>query len=256
VEFRGRKQAFGAEVGRIKADMAQRGMLQSGWTVSALIQAVRQEYEIRARLTWQVLSRVLVGQPVQIDQTVSGDISAWINIWLTEECDDLELEHSFIVEKLGFGSPEALSQLRGDALDNVGSEIEISLFQAKRTQEETGSATVVNIYQPYGIVQTGTGSVANWSQDVQPDQRDALRRALDAVQKAASEAHALSPGERIQLLEVVTDTREEVQKEVPNMIKVRGAVSTLGATVQTLGSATAAYQLLKGAATLIGVNLP
>ena len=48
----------------------------------------------------------------------------------------------------------------------------------------------------------------------------------------------------------------ELAKPSPNALRVRSALTGIATTIQTLGSAAAAYALVKGALSLLGVHIP
>jgi hypothetical protein len=75
---------------------------------------------------------------------------------------------------------------------------------------------------------------------------------LQAIDQAAS----LRPDERDQALELVSDVKRELQRDQPNRLRIRGAFQGLATVIQTLAAAPQAYQLLKGAAALLGLQLP
>lgn len=256
IEFRERRDSFQGEIGRIKGELTRTGSLHSGWAVQRLTRAIRSEYDIRGMLAWQIFSRVLSGEPIPIDQEFSRTLKERIHQLLVVSCGDLEKEYDFVVTKIGIGTPRPISELRNEVLEKLASEIDISLLGAKRTQAETGVNTIVNIYQPYGIVQTGAGSTASFVQQIDPQKLGELQRALDLVQQLVDSRNDLATTEQAQIIEIVSETRAEMVKPSPNVLKIRGALSTLATSVQTLGSASGAYQALKGAAAFFGVHLP
>ena len=62
--------------------------------------------------------------------------------------------------------------------------------------------------------------------------------------------------ERALVDEVIVDARSELAKPQPNALRMRGALTGIATTIQTLGAAAPAYVLLKGALALLGVHLP
>jgi hypothetical protein len=132
----------------------------------------------------------------------------------------------------------------------------ISLLTVSRQHSPVSASTTVNIYQPYGIVQTGSGSVANFTQQFDDTVRQQLAHALDAMEQTIEETHELSSTDRAQIREVVREIRAEVSESSPNVPRLQGLLIAAATTIQTLGSAASAYALLKAAAALIGVHLP
>ena len=58
----------------------------------------------------------------------------------------------------GPGSMRSIDIWRDRAYERVASEIDLSLLSASR--DEAAGSSIVNIYQPFGIIQTGSGSTA------------------------------------------------------------------------------------------------
>ena len=83
-----------------------------------------------------------------------------------------------------------------------------------------------------------------------------IETALKAIEQALEQAASLSAIERRQSLELVSDVKNELQREEPNRFRIRGALEGLATTIQTISAAPQAYQLLKGAAALLGLQLP
>jgi hypothetical protein len=112
----------------------------------------------------------------------------------------------------------------------------------------------ITIHQTFGIIQTGPGSVATFN-NVSPEQRTALVEALAATEAALGSVERPSL-EHTQAAELVREAQAELLQSNPNMLRVRGVLFGIATTVQTLGSAAAAYQLLRAAAAAVGMQLP
>ena len=66
----------------------------------------------------------------------------------------------------------------------------------------------------------------------------------------------IGESERNEALELVSDVENEIQRGKPNVSRIRGALQGLATSIQTIAAAQQAYQLLKGAASLFGLQLP
>lgn len=256
IEYRDRERSLRADVEKIKGEMVKRGVLHSGMTVSAIRNVVRREYEVRGMLAWEIIARVMSGlTPTENSKELESRVKQVVADRLAKDCPDLIKEYDFI-DRIGVGSKQPIDELRQEALDKVYSEIDIAFLHLKRSHDQSGGGTVVNIYQPLGIVQTGPGANASLSQHFRIEEREALASALERVLEVVSFAEELSPNERKNLAEVVSDGIEEARKPDPNMLKLRMSVGGAATAVQTLGSASAAYQAVKSAAALVGIPLP
>jgi hypothetical protein len=252
VDMLDRHDAFRLQTGRILGEMTARGVLRSGMTGQRIRDAVKAEVEIRAMLAWQTLVRILSGEPLPSDDALAEAAKRFVATVIDGDCGDLraELERA---QGLGGGKADDFTPLVDRALRKVNSEIEISLRKTARSAEP--AATTVNIYQPYGIVQTGAGSTATFTANV-TENKQVLLQALDSVDGAIARAPELDEALRVEAAELVTEAKMEVERAIPNQLRLRSMLGGLATTIQTVGSASAAYQALKGAAALLNVHLP
>ena len=56
--------------------------------------------------------------------------------------------------------------------------------------------------------------------------------------------------------EIEKDLEDEIQKEKPNVTRLRSLLTTVGSSIQVVSSLKPAYETLKQALTFIGVSLP
>jgi len=252
LELTDRQDLLTDQVRTISAEMSARGALRSGMTSTKLSAAIRQEAVIRAQLVWQIVARVISTQLLALDPAIAAEIKTFIEEQLRMNCSDFDVQLDNVANLLG-RAPQAADTFLGPALARIYSEVDISLLSARTQQQATGTTTV-NIYQPYGIVQTGAQSTATFS--ATNDNKTVVLNALREVQKVLATASDISDVDRREAIELVQDTTTELDKPTPNTLRIRSALSTLATTVQTMGSAAGAYQLLKGAAALLGVHLP
>jgi len=256
IEFEERRERFGRELQEIQSELSLQGLGTAGAAQEATQQALMRELDIRAMLVWQAMSRILSSQSLAIDAELNRQLKEEVVSHLAAGCDDLITIHRFTCENLPGGALPSFEAMRERALAKTWSEIDISLLTVQRSQEAEGAQTTINIYQPYGIVQTGDGSIAHLTQSFDAGSRSALERALGAVEQALINAQALSATERAQAQDVIREVQTELAGTQPNVHKIRGLLLAIAIVIQALGSAGPAYGLLKAAAALIGVHLP
>jgi hypothetical protein len=139
------------------------------------------------------------------------------------------------------------------AVEQVAAEIDFAILEATKTQPADAQSATFNIYAPVGFVQTGPGATASVQQNIAAPDREAILRALQAVEQAVA---GLAPTERTQITEEAGELKKELAKPQPNFLRLRSGLLGIATTIQTLGSAAAAYQLVKGALALLGAHLP
>lgn len=252
IELQERQHFFSAQVEAIYGEMNERGVLRSGMTIAAVTEAVRNEAAVRAQLAWQIVARVLFSIQLPLDPALAAALKAFVDEQSRQCSPDLETQLQKAASLMG-RPPQAVDALWSPALAKVHSEIDIALAAARTEQEATGS-TVINIYQRYGIIQTGPHSTATFTASA--SERTAITNALDAVHSAVVKGADVAEHERREALELIDDAKAEIAKPTPNGLRLKSALSGIATTVQTMGSAAAAYQLLKGAAAIAGVHLP
>ncbi len=257
LEFEERKRTFGSELGRIKLEMVGNGMSQSSVAQQRLYESIEAEVRARAMLAWQVLGRIIATQTLRIDPQIGIQLKEILSDSIDDGCLDLMQEHERISWILpGSGVLAPWEGMRSFALDKVETEVDIALLGVRRAQELGEPNPTVHIYQTIGVWQTGAGSSATILHNLGQAERRQFQDALEAVEKSVDQIQGLSLEEQIDLKEVIAEAQEELDKETPNMTRLRSFLAGIATTIQTLGSTAGAYTLLKGAAALVGVSLP
>jgi hypothetical protein len=247
-----RQDVLTSQIRTIKAEMSERGALLSGMTIARVTDAVRAEARIRAELAWQTVAQVISSRALSIDPSLVDEVKDFVEAQLRAGSPDLEIQLTSAGDLLGRPSASA-EPFVASAVERIHSEIDLALAASRDRQQQSGSTTI-NIYQPFGIIQTGDHAQASFSVSI--DDRHAISDALNVVRRALAEAPDLADTIRQESLQVVDETTTELAKPAPNGLKLRAGMSAVATTIQTLGSAGAAYQVLKGAAALVGLQLP
>ncbi len=249
-----RREAFEREVGQLWEEMNAKGALRSGSTVRLTTDAVGNELRIRSSLIWHAFARAIDGKRLILNEAVASEVKSYISDMVQEHSPDLP-EYYQRLKNLVSGSPphKSIADLRKVALDRIYTEIDYAVL---RHSESTEAAPgIVNIYQSYGIVQTGAGSSATFEITIGAEERLELEKALAAVKQAFGETSIGEP-QRNETLELVSDVETEIKRNKPNASRIRGALQGIATSIQTMAAARQAYQLLKGAASLLGLQLP
>jgi hypothetical protein len=166
IELAERRERFGQEMQQMISEMTLQGLGRSGAVVERIVRAIAREFDIRATLVWQVLSRVMSGEPLPFDAQLSRQVKQQIEGHLDAECEDLARQYQWAPNAISIaGSLPSFNDMRAKAVAKIGSAVDISLLTVSRQHSPVSTSTTVNIYQPYGIVQTGSGSVASFTQE-------------------------------------------------------------------------------------------
>lgn len=248
-----RKDSFRRRVIRIKEDIAGRGLIGSSIAYQALVDEVRDELRIRAMMAWEVLARVLSSAPLPVDPALTDSVKQILRESWSSNIDDVTaaFEDAATFGRGHAGLP-SIEDYKSQALGRALSEVDLALMRSAALP----AGTTVNIYQPIGIVQTGSGASASMALSIGEVERHRIKEALGAIREELVMDDLASDQPKGEALELISDIEAELARPEPNHGRVQGALSGLASTIQTLGSASAAYQLLKGAAALVGVTLP
>ena len=251
-----RRNVFSREVTQIKAKMNLTHSLYSSATVRLILDAIGNEYRVRTVMIWQSLARGLQDQGVVLDKSTSDEVKELLVKMLDSHSSDLLKHYSDLKGILKIQKPPKTSdELRIAAIERTFTEIDFVCLKHSRPTSPT-SSTVVNVYQDYGIVQTGSGSTASLSITIGTQERYEIEKVIEAVHKLLDARTSLSPEQHTEASELVKDLEGEIQRPKPNKHRIRGALQGLATTVQTIAAAPDAYQLIKGAAALLGLQLP
>jgi hypothetical protein len=106
-----------------------------------------------------------------------------------------------------------------------------------------------------GAIQTGPSATANIVFNIAED-REELRRALDAVRDALSTVEALPAHPISEVVDLVDEAKIEIDKPKPNNMRLGSALSAVATAIQAVGSLQPAYQTLKAALLPLGIMLP
>lgn len=104
-----------------------------------------------------------------------------------------------------------------------------------------------------GAVQTGTGSVANVQQAVAESPYADLKSALQSALQELASSNLPLP-KRQEAEDYIKKTVQEIDSEKPNKAILTALCSGLATTIQTLGSASAAYTAVTAALSHLGIS--
>lgn len=255
-----RRDSLRHEIANLKAEYGMRGVLYGTPYLQAVKQRVASEFKIRAKIAWQTWARALATQHSIPLADLRSILISEIERPLRTDADSSDVaEHYYDAKRLAsaLGEPsDTLVRMQQQAVEQVTAEIDFAILEATKAQPTGADTATFNIYAPIGVLQTGSGSTASVQQNIGVAERDTILRSLDAVQAALSAVKDLATQDREQIEEVVVEVRNELAKPQPNPLRVRGALTGIATTIQTLGSAAGAYTLVKGALALLGVHLP
>lgn len=257
IDLTERAQAFACERMRIESEFSMRGGLGHSGLVVATRKLIKQEYDVRAAIAWQDISRAIAADGASLSPELAQVAKDEIRSALDVNCTDLQEADQKAQARLPSTKWPDHFELKLLALTRAENDIDFALHAStKAAKPRDGAPATVNIFNPIGVVQTGAGSSAALTQTFGTAEREAVLEALGRIREALGSSSEITPADREAVVAVVQDAEAEVACPTPNLVRLRGALSAIAATIQTLGSARSAYELLRGAAALIGLQLP
>jgi hypothetical protein len=257
--FERRKQTP-VEITKVKEEQAERNAFYSGMTISRIREICEREIEIRAVIVWQSLVRVLETLGDESSDDIAADLKQFMRESINSSFDELtHLLHQNLAKTI---NPQqvSLEQTRDHLI--AKHEIEIDLYvdtRERRSEKNNASAGQSPTYQFYGnvgAVQTGPGALANIVQNLCQEDQEAMKQALSLARDAFAAAKEVAAVKRDELVEIVDEASDELERKNPNSTKLHSLFTTVATAIQTLASAQPAYQALKGALIPLGIMLP
>jgi len=254
-EMQDRHEVFARELTQIRERAAAMDSASSGGVVYLTFQMIGGEFRVRSALIWGAFARALSASGTSLDKGLASEVKDRLCHLLDDGSSDLRKYYDDAKMIAGSPSmPKSIAELRDAAIRRTSTEVDYALLGA--SLHPPMPTNVVNIYQSYGIVQTGPASSASLSVSLGNEELKEIKRAIESARFVIEQSSSLGADQRTQTLELIDDAEREVDRAKPNVHKIRGALLGIAVTVQALAAAPQAYQLLKGAASLVGLDLP
>jgi hypothetical protein len=222
---------------------------------------VRHEVEIRGWIVHNAHVRVLSQLAVDPYPELSRDLKGRLSYFLPLG-DDYAQAPREVAGRLGLqSSPEIrIHETRDHVLAKIGTEIDLFvetlIRQRQQRTDQTEGNPVYIFHSSVGAVQTGLGSVANVVQHIGAQDKETLLQALLLVRDALSQLPDTASFPKADIIELVNDADAEIKKPSPNRTKLSSVLTTIGNSIQTLGTLQSVYQALKVALLPFGIMSP
>lgn len=247
----------------ILVEAAGRGTLGSSRLLIGLQAAAARTIPVKARLGFSVLLRTLEAYGVSVTDENKKDLAAFLADWMEHQKEVTEskmLETGpFKQNFIGNWDGPLLGELKNVVEDEkIRCVSELNLISARnaRVGARPDGAQVFNFNAPVNMVQAGPGSYGIANQHIDGAAKAELTAALDKLLSALGEAKGDADVPEADVRELVAETKTEVAKENPNISRLRGLLSGLGEAISYAPKLRSAYDTLKWAGGMIGVNLP
>ncbi|MBC8417925.1 MAG: hypothetical protein ISR62_03015 [Desulfobacteraceae bacterium] len=236
IEIGEQNTRLSSEIERIKAEMNDRGVLRSGMTISRIVGLCIDTIKMRGQLVWQTLFRFITTAGISYSSELADELKDLVAQHLPEGLADLRGYVEQTAKLAGSQTPpeefvQRLGMGRSQAIKKVGTEIDLFVHSLKRKAEaeKDGSAsTVFNIYSPVGSIQTGDNSIANVSMNIDTEIKEQIRKTLEEINSTLMQPEIETPTPKNELIEVVQESQEELQRVKPNVTRLKSLLTTVG----------------------------
>lgn len=257
------QQELANEIKSIQMDTARRGMMVSGSYIAAVQDACVRATTERGKFVWDILFRCITTVGVSYDENIEQQLKSAVDKHFPEHMSSIK-HHVQEAARIGrmpdivSKMPDDIGRARSAALRKIHSEIELFLMKLKTTPAEIPyTPSQINIHHStIGALQTGTGAIANISQQIDTQAIQEISNALTLIAKELASIDALPQNEKSEIVELVDDGITELRKEKPNLSKIKSYISAIGNAVSFTANLKPAYETLKAAAAMIGLTLP
>jgi len=259
VQFAEGRRLLEMQIGRVNAECAQRGLINSGARLRMLEEAFVTSLADRAIQIWRNLVRVHQTYGNENAGDAANEFKRLFEETLRQTASELDAKLRQ-AQALGGNKTIVTNAFEAELLHQIQKHfVEIDLYceDSGRTAmaNEKQAAHSYNFYGTVGAVQTGGNAVSNIVQSLGADEKERLKQALREVQAELANS-GVAAGTREELEQVIQDSVVELDQPKPNGLKLTSLLNTVGQTIQTLSAAPQAYQLLKSAVLPFGITLP
>ena len=260
-QFAERRLRLQEELRSASQEFNARNTLFSSMHVLRVAEVCRREVETRAWIVHHAHLRVLSQLAVDPYPELSRDLKGRLSYFLPLG-DDYAQALQDLARRSGLQShPEfRIHEAREHILAKIGTEIDLFVETLARRKKQQGNQadgrSVYNFYAGVGAFQAGPGSTANVVQHLGTQDKETLLQALSLVKDALSKLPETAGFPKAEIVEMVEDADAEIKKPSPNGIKLSSVLTTIGNSIQTLGSLQSVYQTLKAALLPFGIMLP
>jgi hypothetical protein len=247
----------------LKATMASRGMLNSGNMIAAVQDECAKAVYERADIVWQVLHRAITTAGVEYEKDLEQQLQTAATQYFPEHMNGLKYRVHEVAKLIGMGDlvnriPDKVLEARSAALQRICSEIELFALALKKAPTDNAPyAPQINIsHSSIGAFQAGHQAVAHVTQQIRNEDREGLIRALDMIERELGKVGDIPSHDKSEIIEMVNEGKGELAKEKPNLSKVKAYLPTISDALKVVGELKPAYETLKSAARVVGIDLP
>lgn len=257
--FEDRWDSLGRSISQTLAEFSARGTGQSSMALQAVGRICVAEARAAVQLAWQNVWRAALTIGVEPSADLSAQLKAEIRTQTDEHFSRLRAtleDYDRRIRSHVAHVYDDLVKARQLALAETDAEVDLAVASLERRAEKEGVRSVYQFYAPVAAVVSGRHASASVVQNIGGQERAQLAGALERIQEAIAHAEQLQDQPKGELVELVREARNELDRPNPNGLRLTSVLQGIGFAVQTIGSLEPAYRALKAAAALVGIQLP
>lgn len=265
VETRKIDKQMTREFQSVVAEAARRGVLYSSMSIEMVHRAATQTLPVRAQMAFSILMRSLEAYGIPVTAANKNAVEALLSAWIDDQRAKVEATMMQTVPFKQNLQGNWDGPLLGELKEISNAECqrlsgEISLISARNERiaqknAESGGASIV-FNGPVGLVQTGAGSYGVALQHIDGATKASLNEALDKLLRELDEKNGEFEFDVDEVRTVAVEAKAEVAKDAPSALRLRGLISAIGGAISYAPKLKSAYDTLKWAGNLIGINMP
>lgn len=264
VERQNLNERVGQEIDAATMELSRRGVLRSGAGMKMVTRPALDAVPIFAQACLNVFGRVSGAHGIAIADDNQAEVNALLDKCIRDEVEQLKslVRSAPSMKQRGMEGTahtvlQGIDKVAEREIARLGAEISlIAAGQAVRGQTQ-GASNAFTFNAPVGVVQTGPGSHAVAHQTMDASAREALEKALQQVitQLQATTDIGDTSVDLAEIRELASEADAELKKDIPNQTRIRSIIRGVGEAIAYVPKLREAYDTLKWAGALIGINL-
>ena len=265
VESEDQDRLLSLEWGRIKGEASLHGALHGSRTVLYMAEACRDQIRVRAASAWNYFREVAEATAPEPNEETADQIKAWISEAVENAAAKMkaDLVSDATVQGLSGGALSVSCRKEIDdakrlALEHMTADVDLYFASVRTRRDDQPGTPITQIYNwgTIGAVQSGSGSSAKVSQQIEQSDREFILSALATVREAlAAVDQARLPAVKEEVLDLTFEVEAEANKETPNWLKLKSGLSTIANVIKDVDTCAQAFEKLTAVAALLGFSL-
>ena len=245
-----------------KVIAASRGLSSSGMVMSQQESHATASLKARGRVILGQLIRVLAVHDVKLDKETLDDAKTLLT-------DSVNVQAQLVRQRLtqGWGQlattfAPAASQLRNQydqeaprLITRLVVELELVAKASMPKEPAVPNAPTMNFHGTVGIVQVGNGNQATASFHIDATIKSEISDVLKRCRDELSKVDDITQPQQGQLIDLIDETSQEIEKLEPNTLKVSSSLRTIGEWARVAGTLSDLYEQFKPLLSYFGIHL-